>query len=272
MARPEKVAVVDEVREELEGNLATLLTEYRGLTVSELAELRTELRQAGARYVVVKNTLARIAAKDAGYEGLEEILTGPTALTYCGDDPVAPAKALRKFAKDHPELVVKGGILEGRIVDAETAEKLADLETREELLGKLAGMMYAMLSNTASLLQAPLGQMARLIAALESKVEEEDGPAEAPAPEAEASTDTAEAEVEAPEAESADEPAAAESTDEPEAETADEPAAETESADEPAAEAADEPEAEVADTEAADAEASADDADDADDASDDDVS
>lgn len=184
MARPEKVAVVDAVREELGDNPATLLTEYRGLSVGELAELRGKLREVGARYVVVKNTLARIAAKEAGYEGLEEFLVGPTALTYCGDDPVGPAKALRAFSKDHPELVVKGGILEGRIVDADTADKLADLESREDLLGKLAGMMYAMLSNTASLLQAPLSQMARVMAALEEKGDLPPGEAPAEEPEA----------------------------------------------------------------------------------------
>lgn len=184
MARPEKVAVVDEVREELSENPATLLTEYRGLSVGDMAELRAALREAGARYVVVKNTLARIAARDAGYGSLEELFTGPTALTYCGDEPVRPAKALRRFAKDHPELVVKGGVLEGRVVDAETAEGLADLETREDLLQRFTQLLYGALANTASLLQAPIRDMARLVSALE-----EEGVNPPGEPEPEAATD-----------------------------------------------------------------------------------
>ncbi|MBW3579149.1 MAG: 50S ribosomal protein L10 [Actinobacteria bacterium] len=169
MVRAEKVAVVEQVREHLTSNPATLFTDYRGLTVPQLAELRDRLREVGARYVVVKNTLAQIAARDAGYGDLDQVLTGPTALTYCTDDPVSPAKALRDFARAHPELTVKGAILEGRFVDAATAEKLADLESREELLGRFAGMLYASLANAASLMQAPLAQVARLVQALEDK-------------------------------------------------------------------------------------------------------
>lgn len=214
--RPEKVAVVDEVRDELSSNSATILTEYRGLSVGELAELRAALREAGADYVVVKNTLARIAARDAGFEELVDFLTGPTALTYCVDDPVGPAKALRQFSKDHPELVVKGGILEGRVVDAETADKLADLESREDLLERFAQLVYGALANTASLLEAPIGKMARLLAAYQ---EEGDLP-EGGAPPA------AEPEADEPEA---DEPedVAAEDADDAEA-TADEDPEETE--------------------------------------------
>ncbi|MDP8961373.1 MAG: 50S ribosomal protein L10 [Actinomycetota bacterium] len=169
MARPDKVAVVERVREDLSQNPATLFTEYRGLTVAGLADLRRQLSEAGARYVVVKNTLARIAAREAGYEGLEDVLTGPTALAVCEQDPVGPAKAMRRFAREHPELVVKGGILEGRVVDASTAQRLADLESREELLGRLAGLMYVLLAQPVTLLQAPLTQFARLMSALEDK-------------------------------------------------------------------------------------------------------
>lgn len=169
MARSEKVAVVERVRDDLSSNPATLFTEYRGLTVAGLADLRRQLLEAGARYVVVKNTLARIAAREAGYDGLDDILTGPTALAICEQDPVAPAKAMRRFAREHPELVVKGGILEGRVVDAATAERLADLESREELLGRLAGLMYLLLAKPVTLLQAPLTQLARLMSALEEK-------------------------------------------------------------------------------------------------------
>ncbi|MDQ3932100.1 MAG: 50S ribosomal protein L10 [Actinomycetota bacterium] len=178
MARPEKVAVVEKVRDDLSHNPATLFTDYRGLTVAGLADLRRQLREAGARYIVVKNTLARIAAREAGYEGLDDLLTGPTALAVCEQDPVAPAKAMRRFAREHPELVLKGGILEGRIVDAATAQRLADLESREELLGRLAGLMYLVLAQPANLLQAPLTQLARLMSALEDKGAS-DGAAEA---------------------------------------------------------------------------------------------
>ncbi|HEX2027033.1 MAG TPA: 50S ribosomal protein L10 [Nitriliruptorales bacterium] len=169
MARPEKVAVVEQVRHDLSTYPATLFTEYRGLTVADLAELRARLREAGARYVVVKNTLARIAAQDAGFDSLDEVFTGPTALTICEDEPVGPAKALRQFARDHPQLAVKGAILDGRVVDAETADRLADLATREELLARFASLMHALLAGTANLLQAPLSKMARLLQALEDE-------------------------------------------------------------------------------------------------------
>ena len=109
MARPEKVAVVDRVTEQFTEAAAMLLTDYRGLSVEELAELRTELRKVDAHYAVVKNTLTRIAAKNAGMEGLDAMLIGPTALVFCGEDPVGPAKALKAFAKDHEALIVKGG-------------------------------------------------------------------------------------------------------------------------------------------------------------------
>lgn len=245
--RPEKVAVVDEVRDELSSNSATILTEYRGLSVGELAELRAALREAGANYVVVKNTLARIAARDAGFEELVDFLTGPTALTYCVDDPVGPAKALRQFSKDHPELLVKGGILEGRVVDAETADKLADLESREDLLERFAQLVYGALANTASLLEAQIGKMARLLAAYQEEGDLPEG--EAP-PVAEPEEDAAvEPEAEEP---AAEEPAA----EEPEAEDAgEEPEAEEPEADEPEA---DEPAEDVAAEDADDAEATAD--------------
>src|SRR5688572_5410960 len=169
MARPDKVAAVTEVRERMEGSSATMLTEYRGLTVGQLARLRAELRKAGAEYRVVKNTLTKIAVKDAGYEVPDELLTGPTAVTFCGDDPVAAAKALRTFAKDNPALVVKGGILEGRFIDAGEATRLADLASREELLAQLAGLMQAIVAQPARLALASLSKAARLFAALQEK-------------------------------------------------------------------------------------------------------
>jgi len=213
VARPEKVATVDEVQQHLEESAATLLTNYRGLSVSEMHELRAELRKANATYRVAKNTLTRLAAVQAGMEGLEALLTGPTALVFCEDDPVGPAKAIKAFAKDHPALEFKGGYLDGAILSDEDALKLADLESREELIAKLAGLLYGALANFARLLQAPLTEQARLMQALV-----DDGGAQAKGfgggPDA---------------------PAVAETADEPAAETADEPAAQ---ADEPAADEA----------------------------------
>ena len=169
MARPDKVATVTEVRERMEGATATMLTEYRGLTVGQLARLRAELRKAGAEYRVVKNTLTKIAVRDAGYEVPDELLTGPTAVTFCGDDPVAAAKALRTFAKDNPALIVKGGILEGRFIDAGEATRLADLASREELLAQLAGLMQSVVAQPARLALATLSKAARLFGALQDK-------------------------------------------------------------------------------------------------------
>ena len=166
MVRPDKVAKVEEVREDLSGAAATLLTHYRGLSVTELAELRAKLREANAEMKVVKNTLTRRAAHAAGMEGLDDLLEGPTSLVLCAEDPVGPAKALKAFAKDHPELVLRGGYLDGEVLDADEALRLADLASREELLAKLAGLMEGALSGTARLLQAATEKQARLLQAL----------------------------------------------------------------------------------------------------------
>ena len=204
MARPEKVAVVDEVRERLNAATATVLTEYRGLTVTELAQLRAELRKSDATYAVVKNTLTRIAAREAGFDVPDDLLVGPTAVTFCAGDPVAVAKVLRAFSRDHPELVVKGGILEGRVLDAAETMRLADLETREELLSRLAGLFEAVVAQPARLAQANLAKAARLFAALQDKkpATEESPPASADA------TDTAPASADATEPPQASEDAA----------------------------------------------------------------
>jgi ribosomal protein L7/L12 len=164
--RPDKVAKVAEVKDDLTGAAATLLTHYRGLSVKELAELRAKLRETHAELRVVKNTLARRAAADAGIDGFEELLVGPTGLVFCAEDPVGPAKALKAFAKDHPDLVIRGGYLDGEVLDEAAAIKLADLASRDELLATLAGLLYGALANTARLLQAPLAQQARLFQAL----------------------------------------------------------------------------------------------------------
>lgn len=175
MPRPDKVAVVEQVREDLTGSAAALLTEYRGLSVAEQQQLRADLRSVGARYRVAKNTLIRRAAKDAGLPIPDEVLTGPTALTFAEEDPVAAAKALKRFAKDHPGLVIKGGLLDGGFLDAGQAQGLADLATREELLAQVAGMLTAVLAQPARLAQANLSKAARLFAALQAKTDEDAG-------------------------------------------------------------------------------------------------
>lgn len=209
--RPEKVAVVDEVRERLQSSDAALLTEYRGIDVAAMADLRRMLRDAGGDYKIYKNTLVRFAARDLGLE-IDVLLTGPTAIAFVVTDPVPVARALRDFARSNPALVVKGGLLGTRVLSAEEARKLADVASREELLARIAGGLAAPLQQFAGLLQALPRNLAYGIKALIDK-----GGA---APEAEAAVPGAEAPApEAPEAEA--EPPAA---DEPET-----PAAETES-------------------------------------------
>jgi large subunit ribosomal protein L10 len=179
--RPAKVETVVEVREHLAGSAATLLTHYRGLTVKDLKQLRIALRGANAELRVVKNTLARRAAVEAGMEGLSDLLEGPTALVFCAEDPVAPAKAIRAFAKDHPDLTIRGGFLDGAVIDATTASGLADLASRDELLARMAGLLQAPLSMMARLLQAPLAGQARAMKALADKGGAPGAPAAAPA-------------------------------------------------------------------------------------------
>ncbi|MFA5785701.1 MAG: 50S ribosomal protein L10 [Actinomycetota bacterium] len=167
MPTPAKVAEVQEIKDLLSSSRATLLTEYRGLKVSDLKELRTALRsKAGAEYRVVKNTLAAIAAREAGMEGLAPMLEGPTALAFVSGDPVEAAKALAEFSKRLPALVIRGGVFEGKVIGVEEVRTLATLETREVLLAKLAGAALAALARAAGMFQAPLSQMARLAAAL----------------------------------------------------------------------------------------------------------
>lgn len=171
--REDKVAAVAELTDQFRNSQATVLTEYRGLTVAELKELRRALG-SGAAYTVTKNTLARRAAADAGIDGLEELFTGPTALAFVKGDPVEAAKSLRDFGKAHPHLVIKGGVFEGKPITADEVRKLADLESREVLLAKLAGAMQANLSKAAALFQAPLSKAARLAAALQEKKEKDE--------------------------------------------------------------------------------------------------
>jgi large subunit ribosomal protein L10 len=208
MARADRQAAVAEIVDSFNGAAGAVLTEYRGLTVKQLQDLRRSLG-ANANYAVVKNTLAKIAATEVGIEGFDDLLTGPTAIAFIQGDVVEAAKGLRDFAKANPTLVIKGGVLDGKPLDAVQIGKLADLESREVLLGKMAGAMLASLSQAVYLLNAPLAQAARLAGALQAKAEQDPtilaGGAGTPAAaeEAPAADEAAPAE-EAPEAPAAD--------------------------------------------------------------------
>ena len=171
--RADKATAVAELSEHFRNSQATVLTEYRGLTVAQITSLRRSLGKE-TTYAVAKNTLAKRAAADAGIEGLDELFTGPTALAFVSGDVVQAAKGLRDFAKTNPMLVIKGGVFEGRAMSAAEMTRLADLESREVLLAKLAGAMKANLSKAAALFQAPLSKTARLMAALQEKRESTD--------------------------------------------------------------------------------------------------
>jgi large subunit ribosomal protein L10 len=172
MARADKQAAVAEIVESFNDAAGAVLTDYRGLTVKELQELRRSLGEH-ADYAVVKNTLAKLAASEADMNGFDELLVGPTAIAFLKGDVVEAAKGLRDFAKAHPALIIKGGYLDGKAIDAKEVAKLADLESREVLLGKLAGAMLASLQNAVYLFQAPLAQAARLAGALQAKAEQD---------------------------------------------------------------------------------------------------
>jgi large subunit ribosomal protein L10 len=172
MARPDKAAAVAEIVETFQESAGAVLTDYRGLTVKQLQELRRALGE-NANYAVVKNTLTQIAAREAGVDGFDDLLTGPTAIAFIKGDVVEAAKGLRDFAKANPALIIKGGLFEGKSLDAGEIAKLADLESREVLLGKLAGAMLASLSQAVYLLNAPLAQTARLAGALQAKAEQD---------------------------------------------------------------------------------------------------
>ncbi|GAB94178.1 large subunit ribosomal protein L10 [Kineosphaera limosa] len=171
MATPAKQAAIAELTDKFRESGAAVLTEYRGLTVTQLSQLRTSLRAHGS-YSVVKNTLTEIAAKDAGVTAFDGQLSGPSAIAFITGDPVEAAKSLRDFAKANPLLVIKAGVLDGKAMTAEEITKLADLESREVLLAKLAGAMKAKTSQAAALFQAPLSKTVRTVEALRAKVAE----------------------------------------------------------------------------------------------------
>jgi large subunit ribosomal protein L10 len=220
MARADKATAVADIAEQFNASTATLITEYRGLTVAALAELRRSLA-GSATYTVAKNTLIKRAASEAGVEGLDELFAGPTAIAFVSGEAVDAAKAIKTFAKDNKALVIKGGYMDGHALTVAEVERIADLESREVLLAKLAGAMKANLAKAAGLFNAPASQVARLAAALLEKRTnegpEEPAPAPAAAPAAEAAPEAA--------AEAAPE-AAAEAAPEVAAEAAPAPAAE----------------------------------------------
>jgi large subunit ribosomal protein L10 len=221
MPSPDKVTDVAELTENFRTSAAAVLTEYRGLTVSQLTQLRHNLGTT-TQYTVVKNTLSKIAVREAGLQELESMLSGPSAIAFIKGDTVEAAKSLRDFAKANPFLVIKGGVLDGKLVTAAELSKIADLESREVLLAKVAGAANAALSKAAALFQAPLAQVARLAEALRAQVAENTPAAavEAPAPVAEAPV----TEAAAPEVAEAAEPVA--EVAEPVAEEVAEPVAE----------------------------------------------
>jgi large subunit ribosomal protein L10 len=212
MARSDKVAAVAELANRFSSSAGVVLTEYRGLSVKALKELRRSLGDE-ASYSVSKNTLTAIAAREAGVDGIEQHLVGPTAIAFIDGDPVVVAKGLRDFARTNPQLVIKGGVLDGKFMSPDEVRRLADLESRDVLLAKVAGALQGVLQQAVSLAAAPLSQAARLFAALEKAAAENPSLfANAPAPTAEPSNDELAAE-------SAQEPSneelATESTQEP---------------------------------------------------------
>lgn len=205
MARADKATAVADIAEQFKESTAALVTEYRGLTVANLAELRRSLG-ASATYSVAKNTLVKRAASEAGVDGLDELFAGPTAIAFITGEPVDAAKAIKTFAKEHKALVIKGGYMDGRALTVAEVERIADLESREVLLAKLAGAMKGNLAKAAGLFNAPASQVARLAAALQEKKTAE-GPAASAEPAA--AEPAPEAASEAP-AEAAETPAEAE--------------------------------------------------------------
>jgi large subunit ribosomal protein L10 len=193
MANAEKVAAVAELTERFKDSPGAVLTEYRGLTVAQLAELRRSLGD-NATFAVVKNTLTKIAVTDAGLsDQLASMLVGPSAIAFVDGDVVEAAKGLRDFARANPLLVIKGGVLDGKAITPAEIIRLADLEPRDVLLAKLAGAMKASLAGAAATFNALPVQMAQLVEALRAKREAGEVPAEAPAAEAPAEAPAAEA-------------------------------------------------------------------------------
>ncbi|MFJ7176874.1 50S ribosomal protein L10 [Streptomyces massasporeus] len=174
MARPDKVDAVEEMREKFRNSNAAVVTAYTGLTVAQLQQLRRSLGE-NAQYRVAKNTLTKIAANEAGITTLDDLFAGSSAVAFVTGDPVEAAKGLRDFAKDNPSLVIKGGVLDGKAMSADEIKKLADLESREVLLSKLAGAFKGKQSQAAQLFQALPSKLVRTVDALRAKQDEQGG-------------------------------------------------------------------------------------------------
>ena len=225
MPNASNIAEVEAIKGRLDGSVAALLTDYRGLKVAELGELRASLRGSSTEYRVLKNTLTSIAVREAGYEDLVGLLQGPTAVAFVHGDPVQAAKDLAEFARTHPALIVKGGVMDGKVLGADEVRRLATLESREVLLARLAGLLQASAQQTVNLLAAPLRQVATMTAALRDQRAEAEPKGGGPA-----ARHSDQKEEQAPAAETAEAPAAeapaAEATETPAAETAEAPAPE----------------------------------------------
>jgi large subunit ribosomal protein L10 len=206
MPSTKKIERVAELKGQIEGSKALLLTEYRGLTVAEITELRRSLREGGARFAVIKNTLMRRALEQTDAAELGSLFDGPSAVAFVQEDPVAAAKSVTAAAKRFPALVLKGGFVEGRLLNADEAKSLADLESREVMLSKLAGLMKGEMSRAAAVFQATQARFLSLLEAFKAKLPEEPEAGAAPeaetaAPADEAAPETAETEGQTPEAE-----------------------------------------------------------------------
>ena len=208
MPKAEKVERVGELKERIEGSDALLLTEYRGLTVSDISELRRALAEGGAGFAVVKNTLMKRAAADASIDELEALLEGPTAVAFVSGDPVAAAKKVIEAAKKFPALILKGGYMEGRVLSADEAKGLADLDSRDVMLSKVAGMLKSEMSRAAAMFVAAQSRFLSLLEAFKEKVPADGGapePVEAVAAEGVPNEGSDEPDVEAAVSERADE-------------------------------------------------------------------
>jgi large subunit ribosomal protein L10 len=209
MPNTQKIERVSELKERIEGSVALLLTEYRGLTVAEISELRRSLRGADTSFAVIKNTLMARAAADAGIEDLAALLSGPSAIAFVHGDPVAAAKAIKAASKLYPALVLKGGYLDGAVLDETAASRLADLESREAMLSKIAGLAKGEMSRAAGAFVAAQSAFLSLLEAFKEKVPSGDTAAEASEPEAGGDAVDADAPAETPDAAESAEPTAA---------------------------------------------------------------
>lgn len=171
--RPEKASKVAELKDLLTASKGIVLVNYCGLTVAEDTELRAKMREAGVKYMVAKNTFIRIAAKEAGIEGLDSVLEHNTALAFSAEDPVAPAKILNDFSKDHEALELKAGVLDGKVIAVDEVKALAELPSREELLAKLVGSMQAPISGLVNVLQGTIRNFVYTLEAVRQKKEQE---------------------------------------------------------------------------------------------------